>query len=213
MEIIAMNRGRFFLLKPRRDPAAAFSLLELLAVIAIVAILAGLAIPGLISLTQSSELSQAGQSVADQLNLARQTALARNRNVVFRLYHVDSAQPYWGIQTSERAPDGSEKALSRIVPLPHSILIETNSGFTTLLGAETQATNLAAPAGLANQTISAAYGFEFSASGGTTLTNQTGNYFLTLRHLTDPPRGNDPPRNFFCIQVDPANGRFRIYRP
>ncbi len=64
--------------------ARAFSLLEILAVVAILEILMVLVAPAIVSSLGSSNLNKAGQTIGDQIALARQEALTRNREVQIR---------------------------------------------------------------------------------------------------------------------------------
>ena len=61
--------------------ARGFSLIESLAVLAIIAILGVLSVPSLIGMTSSGKFNGAISSLNDTLNLARQTAVARNTYV------------------------------------------------------------------------------------------------------------------------------------
>ena len=64
----------------------AFSLVELLVVMAVIAIVAGFAVPAVTTMLKGSQLTQGSQMVVDQIALARQTALSRNRSVEVRFY-------------------------------------------------------------------------------------------------------------------------------
>ena len=72
----------------------AFSLVELLVVIAVIAIVAGYAVPAVTTMLKGSQLTQGSQMVVDQIALARQTALSRNRSVEVRFYkYADPETP------------------------------------------------------------------------------------------------------------------------
>ncbi len=73
-------------LKANSLPSRAFSLVELLVVIAVIAIVAGFAVPAVTTMLKGSQLTQGSQMVVDQIALARQTALSRNRSVEVRFY-------------------------------------------------------------------------------------------------------------------------------
>ena len=64
-----------------RGPSGGFTLVELLTVIAIIAILAILTIPSLAGLTSSSKFNAAINGLSNTLDLARQTAVARDTYV------------------------------------------------------------------------------------------------------------------------------------
>ena len=72
--------------KARSHASRAFSLVELLVVVAVIAIVAGFAVPAVTTMLKGSQLTQGSQMVVDQISLARQTALSRNRSVEVRFY-------------------------------------------------------------------------------------------------------------------------------
>jgi prepilin-type N-terminal cleavage/methylation domain-containing protein len=65
-----------------------FSLVELLVVIAILVLLATVSLPAFNSITRGSNLQRAGQMIGDQFALARQEAVARNRDVIVQFYET-----------------------------------------------------------------------------------------------------------------------------
>jgi uncharacterized protein (TIGR02596 family) len=69
-----------------RRRSGGFSLIELLVVIAIIALLATVTGPSIVSVFQGSSLTQAGQTVQDQLTYFRQYAIANNTTVEVRFY-------------------------------------------------------------------------------------------------------------------------------
>jgi uncharacterized protein (TIGR02596 family) len=75
---------------PRRKQAG-FSLVELLVVIAIVAVLAGMTVGSLGLVTRATALTSTAGNVIDQLNLARQQAVAANSPVEVRFYKLPDA--------------------------------------------------------------------------------------------------------------------------
>ena len=72
--------------KPHSTASRAFSLVELLVVIAVIAIVAGFAVPAVTTMLKGSQLTQGSQAVVDQIALARQTALSKNRSMEVRFY-------------------------------------------------------------------------------------------------------------------------------
>ena len=77
------------------SPRVGFTLVELLVVVAIIGVLSTFAIGGLRSISRASALTTTAQRVADQINLARQIATARNLPVEVRVYCL----PYFGMTT------------------------------------------------------------------------------------------------------------------
>jgi uncharacterized protein (TIGR02596 family) len=203
----------------------AFTIVELLAVIAIMIILLALVLPSTTSLMRSMNIGRAASMVSDEFNFARQTALARNRDVEVRLYSLPSSvnssvKQYRALRTL--LADGTDPTksvpLSRIKYLPDPIIFSKDATFSTLLDYGN-----ASRSGLAHSTetlpggTSAEYvSFLFRANGGTSLkpvSPPVGNWYLTLYAENAPPTANGLPANYFTAQIDPVTGRVRSYRP
>ena len=83
-------------MKPHRLPAklSAFSLIELVVVIAIIAIIATFTVPAATTILKGSAMTQASQTLTDQISFARQRALSRNLAVEVRFYqYADPEAP------------------------------------------------------------------------------------------------------------------------
>jgi uncharacterized protein (TIGR02596 family) len=65
-----------------------FTLVELLAVIGIMVLMMALIVPAVVGPGNAQNLTNGANAVVDQLNLARQTALATNRPVEVRFYYL-----------------------------------------------------------------------------------------------------------------------------
>ncbi len=129
---------------------AAFSLVELLVVIAIIAIIGTFAVPAVQGVLKGTALSTASSTLVDQLSLARQHAISKNRSVEVRFYRfVDPETP--GDDVAEKdQPAGKFRALQyfeigdagRILPvgkfqrLPDSTMMNPGEELSTLLGEE-----------------------------------------------------------------------------
>lgn len=209
-----------------RRPGPAFTLVELLVVMAIMIILLALVLPATTSLMRSMNIGRAASMITDEMNFARQTALARNRDVEVRLYAFPSAlnngiKQFRAIRTL--LADGTDATksvpLSRIKYLPDPIIISKQSAFSTLLdyGNSSRSglvhTNETVPSAGSVEYVS----FLFRANGGTSLkplSPPTGNWYLTLYAENAPTDGaNNLPKNYFTAQIDPVTGRVRSYRP
>lgn len=198
----------------------AFSLVEMLVVIAIMIVLMAVMIPASSSLMGGMNIGRSAGMVTDELNFARQTALARNRDVEVRFYRLGSKMD--GNDKQYRAfrsflIDGVDpagwKPLSRIKQLPEPIIITDNPSFTSLLNTGGGHSGLTA----SNETLPGVgntdyVSFLFRANGGTSLKPVTEKWFLTLYSQKANAQG-ELPANYFTAQVDPVTGRTRSYRP
>ncbi len=121
-----------------RDASAGFSLLELLAVIAVFGIIASFTMPAVSSVMRASDLRSGSQILSEQLGLARQMAIAKNRSVEVRLYQYavspeTGAGKFRAIQTFEILDSGVAQPLGRIYRLPSSILIDSGSTLSSII--------------------------------------------------------------------------------
>lgn len=124
--------------------ARAFSLVELLVVVAVIAIIAGFAVPAVTTMIRGSQLTQGSQMVLDQMSLARQTALAKNRPVDVRFYKfADPETPgetpdkpdtgyFRALQVFEILDNGGALPLGPIQRLPVNVIMN-EKGLSTLL--------------------------------------------------------------------------------
>jgi uncharacterized protein (TIGR02596 family) len=211
----------------------AFTLLELMVVMAIIAILSTLAVPAAGKLLGGSHLSQAAQIVVDQLSLARQSALSLNHLVEVRFYQYgDSEIPgenpsnpgagrYRALQTFEIADSGTAVALGKMQRLPGSVVIDTGSELSSILGsakaspssptlATGDALNVAIPrVGTKYNAVS----FRFLPDGAAKLSPSTDRWYLTLHGAEAGDGLKTPPPNFFTIQINAINGHIQTFRP
>jgi len=196
-----------------------FSLIELLVVLAIVGVLAVLLVPALGSLQRGAALGQAAQIVADQWQLARQTAITRNKPVRFFLLSVgDEAEVWNGLQSAVRlstdpfdaaALEGFE-GLQRKYLLKAPIVFSTDPLLSTVLS---QGSDQSWQSG--SESYETARAIEFYPDGSVLLLNggQSQPESLTLTLCLDNESGLAIPSNFACFVIDPATGRARLVRP
>jgi len=188
----------------------AFSLIELLVVMAVIGILLAASMPALTSLTAGSNLNRAGLLVGDQIALARQEAVSKNREVQIVFYNMtNGANPGWralGILRIEQTSSGkSAKPVSRIIQLPENVIISSSTSLSPMLAAGTTgATNIPT---LGNVQYSA---IRFRPNGSLVSGFGTANSTLTLQNATAQ---GEPPPNYYTIQVNPLTGRVSVYRP
>jgi len=200
---------------PRRGVAGlagGFSLIELLVVIAIIGVLAVLAIGPLGSLLRSSEINRAGQILADEMMLARQTATARNLDVEVRLVELPRAAepPSWrGVQLWIADSTGAMEPMGRLREFPDRAVIALEQAISPLLTADTNRSGVAAFGAHGQRPWR---GFRVRPGGALDLgiVGSTNN-FLTV--VSDLPRDEILPDNFFTVRVNPVTGRVTIHRP
>jgi uncharacterized protein (TIGR02596 family) len=214
----------------RRAAIRAFSLLELIAVMAIIVIVAALVMPSVQGLAGSSNLKGSANSLVAQLDLARQTASTRNRNVAVRLYQdttkspdTNGNQPYRLLALVIPAPaDGSTSDVFITAPqgLPGDVIIDSSTAFSTLLNTGLGATGLrpvaateaaSAPASVRNLPY---VQFTFLANGTVNL-DSSQQWCLTLinenKALKNPTSG--PAANYVTLSISPQTSHVSTYQP
>jgi len=209
---------------------AGFSLVEMIIVIAIIALIATFITPAAASLLKGSQLAQAGLMVNDQLALARQTALSKNRLIEVRFYrcgdpeipgeNVTSATrgKYRGMQLFQIEEDGSANPIAEAIRLPVAMIMDSSSTLSTILNQTARPVGKSATAP-ALPRVGDVYDysfFRFRPNGSTDLldpANPTAPWFVTIHALTDGDARNSAPPNFYTIQIDAFNGNIRTFRP
>lgn len=203
-----------------------FSLVELLIVVALIIVLASLSVPAFSSINRASALTASNQAVAGLLEQARQTAVTRNRPVEVRWYCYKAGtdpEAYRALQLFivESGPGGVPvtNPLSRAIKLSSPVIIATNSRISSLMddsklptAGREKSPDASAPK-LPETGLNYKYrSFHFKANGGTDL-SATDQWFITLQSQNDQPAANGAAANFATIQLDPQNGRTRVFRP
>jgi len=111
----------------------------------IIAIIIGFTMPAMNTVLKGSQLTQAGQMINDQLNLARQIALTKNHSVEVRFYQFGDPQApgeqtavpasgrYRAIQAFEIQDSGSAVPLSKVQQVPPSIIIDSVGALSSII--------------------------------------------------------------------------------
>jgi uncharacterized protein (TIGR02596 family) len=210
-----------------------FTLVELLAVVTIMGLLSAATLPAIQSVLQSTSITQGGQTLVEQINLARQIASTRNTTVQVRLIKLaqvqnPSATGYNAIQLWG-TPSGNNQAipLGHMVILPPSVVISEDTTNYSKLLAEASVPALPLPtlqvaAGVASYTY-----FSVTPSGMIPVSNlaagetseMTGAYLsLVPAHYgnssTLPTPGvTSAQSNYLIVQMNPNTGSTLVYRP
>lgn len=206
---------------PATSRPAGFSLLELIVAIAVIVLVMMMLVPAFSTLGRASHLTTATATVLDELNLARQTALTRNRLVEVRFYYlrdeVDPTLAYRAIRSfvsdeagDHLAPQGALKAF------PVGTVALNDLKFSTLLSDTTRPPKADEVEDLQNAPATRYKSIRFRPTGGVELspyTNTNDNWFLSIKNAHDTSYPDRPADNFATIQLDPVTGRARQLRP
>jgi uncharacterized protein (TIGR02596 family) len=222
---------------PGRLSARGFTLIELLTVLAIMGILAVATMPALQSLLQSNNVAQAGQTLSEQINLARQMAVAGNITVEVRLIQLPSTTAGYNAIQIYLWPDPELKqqeaqqgitlppSLARMEVLPPGMTISQDITNYSKLLASAVRNSMTVPTGTFYYVS-----FLIGPSGMVQIWNSQNNppgfapaTTMTTLYLTVMPAsyGNTPPApgapkapvNYALVQLNPDTGTTQIYRP
>ena len=217
---------------PRRQ---AFSLIELVIVISIIVIIAAFTIPAMNTLLKGSQLTQGANTLVAQLNIARQQALSRNRQIEVRFYRFGDPEvpgedatdlktgKFRAMQLFQVLPTGVSVPIDKVQVLPGGVIFAYSEadGLSSLIDMPTGKTpkkpgidDKAAP--LLPRGVDLKYeyvSFKFMQDGSTDR-SPTSKWYVTVIGINDKLESpNKPPPNFFTVQVDPVSGVTKIYRP
>lgn len=198
------------------DRPGGFTLIEMLAALAVIVLLMALVLPAFNHTLRASKLTTTGQSVVDELNLARQTARSRNQVVEVRFYRL----PDFG--ASPAAPPATFRAMQaflvqgntaapvdRATWFPVPVMISSGTAESPLLSSTNhpeQAPETKLPGYGGNYRYRA---FHFTPNGSADLRSAENSLTLVLQNDKPPAEG----ANFFTIQINPLNGSVRSFRP
>lgn len=218
-------------------------MIELLVVVVIIGIIMAFVVPAVGSLLRGSAVTQAGTLLTDQVSLARQHALSRNRVVEVRFYRFwdpeqagervtddPASAPFRALHFLEIGDQGIPIPVGKAAFLPDSMMMNASESFSTIL-ATGAATRLVKKANLDRNDPELPRGidrnydyiaFRFQPDGSTSLSpigstgpSSGGRWFITLHAIRDLPKttGGQPPANFVTWMIDPVSGSSKVFRP
>jgi uncharacterized protein (TIGR02596 family) len=219
----------------------AFSLVELLVVIAVIGIVATFAVPAVQGMLRGTSLSTASGSLIDQMSLARQHALSKNRIVEVRFYRfADNEIPgeipddpmtghFRAFQFFEMSEAGVVVPVGKVIRFPDSIIMNPGEVLSNLL-MEDPNKLVSAQTGLdVEMPRGVGYNYKYVAfrffPDGTTSLSPTGTagkpssggrWFITIHAIADLVRTQNntvPPPNFVTWMIDPVSGTSKTLRP
>lgn len=210
-------------------PRRAFSLIELLVVIAIMSLVAAFSVPAFTNTIRAYSLSSAGNAVASQLIMARQTAMAEGHAVQARFYFLpnynqSSPTPavYRGMQcflegdpvVTSGTISAPTSALSNPLYFSSPVVILADITRSTLLPVSASSLLAADPKHpLGSYALNYKYVvFRFTPDGRTDLPNTLACVTLVIQQDAVNP-GTKLPPNFVTVQIDPVTGAVRNLHP
>lgn len=190
-------------------------------VISIIVLILVLVVPAFTTLGRAANLTTASATVLDELNLARQTALTRNRVVEVRFYllcnEVDPTVAYRAVRSLLSDEAGDQMfPMGGLKALPVGIVALDDGKFSTLLSDTARPRKAGEVENLPNAPATPYTSIRFRPTGGVELspyTSSNDNWFRTLKNERDPSYPDRPAGNFATIQLDPITGRARQLRP
>jgi uncharacterized protein (TIGR02596 family) len=213
-----------------------FSLIELLVVCAVIGVIAGFAVPAVVTMVRGTQLTQGSQLISDQIALARQTAISRNRSIEVRIYRYsdpevpgeDPKKPEDGkfrsFQIFELLENGAALPLNKAQRLPATVVMNKGEISTLLNHLPLQKASASSgdpelavlPADSGGRWNYLYVSFRFRPDGSTDLPitgPSNGRWYVTLHGNESPEELSKPPANYFTLQIDPVSGATKSYRP
>jgi len=196
-------------------------------VVAIIGLLAALAMGGLSNTVRSSKLTNTAQRVADQINVARQVAAARNLPVEVRFYKLPwfdqttgGAFVYRGMQTFVTDGITFTNPVSKPFLFPNRVAIRIDSPLRTQILYVANNTPGLADFGIYSKGTICYNAFTIRPNGmlvsGTSTNISATNNFMTLQNW-EPDSTLDSsvpmPANYALVRVDPITAKVTILRP
>lgn len=206
-----------------------FTLIEMMVVVAMIALIVAAVAPMVFGTLISTRLSSAGETLAGQISLAHQIAVSRNMTVEVRFYEYDDPEaPGSGsavravaiMQASETGQTSQMgKQLTDTYYLPSGIAVGSSTSMSPLL-ATSAVRSEADREKIIKRSPNARYkAFQIRGDGSTNIEQIMRNEYMpnksyiTLAEDRAIGDGQNVPKNFYAVQIDPVTGRTTSYRP
>ena len=208
-----------------------FTLIELMVVIAVVALLVAAMAPMVFSTLAASKLTAAGETMAAQISYARQRAVSANEEIEVRFYSYDDPEIAGAelnyvamaivkvsLPSTANVDDVAASEVGQLVGdvyyLPTGIALGRSNALSPAILSSGASTSEKPDRDSVIKKASATFrGFRFMPDGSSNLPPTPAKCYVTLVEDRFAGAQSEIPKNFFAIQIDPANGRTTTYRP
>lgn len=190
----------------------AFSLIEILSVLAVMLTIAALSLPGISNTLGGMKITSATQTVVDEIQVARATALARNAPV--EVWFLQKNGRFTAVRSLILNADNTTTWASRSRPLPDGIVLATHETFSNIIGSQTLGTPPDSPSGTQGVCLRIFPSGKLELGDAQALGSNEP-HFLTIAAAAgfDPDNGSALPPNFATVQINPVNSRITTHRP
>jgi uncharacterized protein (TIGR02596 family) len=190
----------------------------------LIGIVMSFTVPAVNSSLRGMQLNQATELINDQIRLARQLALTKNHPVEVRFYQYNDPEApgsggkptFRALQSFEINDDGTAKPAGKVYKLPNSVICDSSSSLSPILGSNFKKTWTAIDPIVLIPGIGTNYSanaFQFRPDGSANLPVTGQQWFLTFHYAIAGDNLSSLPPNYSTIQIDPWNGRSRVFRP
>jgi uncharacterized protein (TIGR02596 family) len=205
----------------------------MIVVMGVIILLLALVVPATVTLMRGSQITQGGDLLTAQLEVARQIALARNKTVQVRICRPNGGKftilmplfPVVAVNQTSGAITTTYSPAGKPATLPNSVIIDSGANLSSVLNQTGISVSSASATDPTLGSLGTNYQyvpFQFRPDGSSDLMSQispsnssdgTPLWFLTVHNATDGDSLNTPPPNYYTVQIDPYNGHVRDFRP
>ena len=211
----------FFFLRhtmSRRTAVHAFTLVEMVTVVAVVTMMFSVAAPYTMGVLRSASLTSAGDTLMQKISQAQQRATTENRPVGldFFYYNKDEIKGCHAIQLISYNPANNQTtALEPAVYWSEGRSVLVEGAISPMFSTNVMATSTGPATQEPFKGLDATYKrVLFYPNGSTSLRVPLRLAYVTLISIQNYQKDmEDPPPNYYTVQIDPVTGRGHSYRP